>query len=424
MAGLAALFAIAALPGAPAVAQNSEACAGANAKLEQGQLTAARDSYLKTLASNPKSTCATSGLAKVTAAQNREKKLCAEGAALDKASKSEEADARYTAALRENARSKCAEKGLEPPDEGKSFDDWIDLLPKIVAAVGALLLLLLLPLAFLRLGWTWIRRKRPSLVVDPFADGAVEPKVGGGVTSLLEERLIDLRRSAALTRGSSLDLDLVLSDVELFDEDENFAEAVGGISEVSQLQIVVALLAWADQITHKRRFAVTGDLLPSGPKGAGVALAIYQRKSAYARVALWEKTIDDWLPDGGGQGVPGGAVGGADDPPDPAPFYRLAGAAAAWTQYQIGRALDKHVDILTSSGESFALVSAGLQLHRRGEIAQAAELYARALLIDPDNVAALANLAFAFRDAGLLRPALLLIVRARVELERKHGGRA
>lgn len=403
--------------------ESSAPCAGPNAKLAQGDLDAARDGYIEVLAANPNATCATSGLADVHASQNHEKKLCAEAAALDEADKAEEADARYSAALRENVGSACAKKGLKPPDDGRNFDSWVELLPKIAAAVGAVLLLILLVPLLIGLIWTWATRRRPSLVVKPFGHDAVEPKVGGGVASMVEERLIELRRSGERARGADLDLDLVMADVEMFADDESLADAVGGVSDVSQLQVVVAALALFDRLTHKRRFTVGGELLPKGPDGIGIALALDRRNAALARTGLWESNVDDWVVRPAPVAQPAAlaeAADGSEPPPDPAPYYLMAGAAAAWTQYEVGRALDESIEILTSSGESFALVSAGLQLHRADDLAGACELYARALQRDPDNVAATANLGFALRDLQLFLPALVMLVNARQTLERKH----
>ncbi len=267
---------------------------------------------------------------------------------------------------------------------------------------------------------TVFKRRRASLVVRAFVDNAVEPKVGAAVSALVEEQLLRLARAERRARDG-YDIDLVVAHVELLSEETNLAQAVEGIAEVPQLKLLVAVLSFVDSLIAKRRLAAGGELLPAGAEGSGVALALYRRKRLRARGALWSTSAGGSLapaPLGAAAGLP---AGGAPPPPDPSPYYELAVPAAWWVQYEAARDLDARVGLITSSAESFALLSSGLELHRAGSLDLAAEAYAQALEVDPDNVAALFNLALVLaRLTGFYLVSFLLVERARDALWRRY----
>jgi len=272
---------------------------------------------------------------------------------------------------------------------------------------------------------TVFKRRRASLVVRAFVDNAVEPKVGAAVSALVEEQLLRLARAERRARDG-YDIDLVVAHVELLSEETNLAQAVEGIAEVPQLKLLVAVLSFVDSLIAKRRLAAGGELLPAGAEGSGVALALYRRKRLRARGALWSTSAGGSLAPaplgaaavGAAAGLP---AGGAPPPPDPSPYYELAVPAAWWVQYEAARDLDARVGLITSSAESFALLSSGLELHRAGSLDLAAEAYAQALEVDPDNVAALFNLALVLaRLTGFYLVSFLLVERARDALWRRY----
>jgi len=359
--------------GAPATGAS---CPGAKAALERGQLEAARDEYLDVLASEAGSECAERGLRETTTATRAEQRLCAEGKALADSGDAEEAQQRYVNALAENVNSECATEGLKPPP-GKSLMDrvgeWSALLPKV-------LLGLFVGLGAIGLVVVSVKRFRnPSLVIKPFADGGVETKVGVAVAGLVEAELIDLSERGKGS-GDRFQLDFVVANVELLARDENLSEAMGSLAETSQLQLAVALMSLVDRLFGRRSLVAEGELMPPGDQGNGVLLALFRRNALQAREAQWAP-------------VPGDAAPASEDPPDPQPYYGLAPRAASWVQYEAARSLDSSVRLITESAESFALLVSGLALQRKASISRAELLYARALALDPDNVAALFNLA-------------------------------
>jgi len=307
----------------------------------------------------------------------------------------------------------------QPDDQGGGGSSWVDewsgRLPKVILALGSLALAAFVVLGFALLVITAARRLfRPSLTIKPFADTGVEAKVGAVVAALVERKLIDLSRKGRRS-GDAFQLDLVIANVELLARDENLATAVGGLADVSQLKVVVAVLALVDRLFGRRALVAEGELMPEGEKGRGLVLALYRHNELRARDAHWLPSPAPAIP------WPPLETVAANAPADPEPYYRLAGRAASWVQFEAARSLDSHVALMTDRAESFRLLADGLARHREGEIALAARAYAESLAVDPGNVAALVNLALLLaRYEHEYVAALVLLRYAQVVLERRH----
>jgi len=165
---------------------------------------------------------------------------------------------------------------------------------------------------------------------------------------------------------------VVVADVELLAENNSLESALKGLSEVSQLKFVVALLSLYDQI-FSRRLLIKGELAPPGDEGYGVVIGLESgRKGAVASGALWGGEVDR-------------------DGKKPDGYYALAERSAAWVQYEAAQSLASDVGLLTNSAQSFSLISEALAEQRLAKFDEAALLYAEALEIDPENVVALIN---------------------------------
>jgi hypothetical protein len=239
-------------------------------------------------------------------------------------------------------------------------------------------ILVVIALAILMLAM-WKRMMSASLTVRPFLDGAVEVKVGAGMASLVEERLVGaLRRKG---RGhAGYDLDRVAIDIELLAEDNDLAKAMERLADVPQLKVVGALMALIERMLPSRGLLAAGELLPAGRKGVGVALALYEGSRLRARSSLWEREVSLWFPGDGknstastseelggdekaGSREPAGDSNGLGDD-DHAAHYGLAAPAAWWVQYEAARVFDKNVSLVTNSAPSFSLVGVGLAHER------------------------------------------------------------
>lgn len=427
--GLAVLAALAmvavavqAAPGVQAApapsAEGAAPCGPPNSLLREGRLEKAQAQYLAVLSADPSAGCAVGGLNRVTAAEEAERRLCAEGAELAAAGQAEAATARYERALAKNVGSECAKKGLAPPQDESIWDEVVDALgdaiaylPKIPPALGGLFTILLIAFAVVALALVLRTRLRNSLVVKPFADKAVKSSVGAAVAGLVGDRLAALGRRAERSHDG-LDLDFVVADLELMAEDEDLAAAVGSMAEVPQLTLAIALLEFGDRFLPTNRLSVGGELLPAGPKGPGLSLVLYRRNGVRARGTLWHEEVRDWLP---------AAIGeeeGAVEDDDPSPYYALAKPAAWWVQYEAARNIDAGAGMVTSSARSFALMGAAIALERDDDPTAALRAYLQALAVDPDNVAALNNLAnLVARLTGLYAIAIVLLERALEALE-------
>jgi hypothetical protein len=332
--------------------------------------------------------------------------------------------------------------GTEVPggasDGGEDLGDWIveaaRAMPGIAEAAAILLISCLVVIALAMLAVTMSKRVlRASLVVRPFIDGAVGVKVGAGMASMVEERLVGALRRKDLVEAD-YDLDQVAIDIELLAEDNDLSKAMERLADVPQFKLVVAVMDLMERLLPARGLAAAGELLPAGRDGAGVSLALYQGNRLTARSSLWEDEVSLWFPGGSGrtrsdrrakaraQGqTDRNGQSAEDDALDPSPHYGLAAPAAWWVQYEAARVLDQNVSLVTNSAPSFSLVGIGLARERQGRVRAAEDAYASALDHDPDNVAALFNLAqLLAREHALYVPAALLLVRAEESLADRH----
>ncbi len=377
---LAAWFATAGIDGARAAGVG---CASAQASLERGQATQARDEYLELISGDESPPCAVAGLRATASTLSAETRLCAEGEALAKSGDNEAAQKRYVAALAKNVESECATTGLKPA-AGKSLKDriveWSELIPKLLIAVFSLLGVLLLAYVAAK------RWRHPSLVIKPFGNGGAEPEVGTAVAGLVEEELISLSEQGQGFEDG-FELDFVVANVELLARDEDLTTAMGGLAETSQLQFVIALMSLIDRLFGKRSLVAEGELMPPGDNGHGLMLALHGHNELRAREAAWSP-LDSAAPAG-----PVAAGEAGEEKPDPQPYYSLAPTAASWVQYQAARSLDSVVGLMTESPASFTLLARGIEAQRGEHLLLAEAFYSMALEVDPDNVAALFNLA-------------------------------
>jgi tetratricopeptide (TPR) repeat protein len=364
--------------------------------------------YLDVVAANGPQACAVEGLKAITTASRTESKLCAEGKLLAEEGKTKAAQRHYVAALRVNAASKCAEAGLTPaPQPEKSekdkkswleqaVDDVTNALKLFGAIAIALLVLVGIGLVFL----LFFRRRKASLSIESFSDGGVEPKIGSTVAALVERSLTDLSRRGRRSNDSYV-LDLVVADLELMATNKSLETALGGLTETSQLKLVIAVLGLIDRM-HGTHLVAKGELAPKGGDGRGLVLALQSESDGLqARGALWKKS----------------RMG----PKNPTPYYELAEPAAAWVQYEAARSLDARVALMTTSAKSFSLLSLGLAEHRLGKLDAAAEKYAEALTADRENVAAMFNLSvLLMRDPGWIRSGIFLQIRALAILQKRY----
>jgi tetratricopeptide (TPR) repeat protein len=381
------LFLFASAAAASGASAADPACARGASALERANPTAAETAYRAVLEGEPESRCAIAGLGEVTTQVHEEEKLCAEAKVAAAKEETEVAKKMYADALALNTDSECATSGLKPAaateeKEAKTgAEKYESNLKAVFASIGLWLVAVLVAIGVLLLVVFFWRRRRASLLVEAFGDESAGAKVGAVMAGLIRKRLSDLSARRSQSSGQ-YKLDLVVADVELLAENDSLESALKGLSEVSQLKFVVALLSLFDQI-FSRRLLVKGELAPAGDEGCGVVIGLESgRKGVVASGALWS----------------GKAVGESIKPGD---YYVLAERSAAWIQYEAAQSLASDVGLLTNSAQSFSLISEALAKQRLAELDEAALLYAEALKIDPENVVGLINLSvIVARDYG------------------------
>lgn len=401
-------------PGREQDATGGIPCAAADANRDKGELEKALHEYLDLLAADPSIPCAVDGAVGIERALRAEERLCKEGASLAASDQAAAARRRYARALTRNPGSSCASKGLAPAtgekEEKGSVETAVDDLTNFWKLAGLIAASVLVPIALLLLLRAWWQRRKPSLALEAFTDSAVEPKVGSGVTGLVEKRLNEL----SARRGDKRDnyaLDVVATDVELVAANEGLETALGKLADVPQLSIAVAILGMLDRIGGGRH-VVKGELVPPGDHGHGALLGLQAGPRLQAKGAIWDSGRPRLAP---------AAAGATAEGPSPAPYYGLVEPIAAWIQYEVARSVDAGVALITNSPKSFGLFSQALLDHRAERYELAAQGYGEALRADPGNVGALVNLSgLLARREKRFTDALILLIRAWTVLESRY----
>jgi tetratricopeptide (TPR) repeat protein len=263
--------------------------------------------------------------------------------------------------------SECAYRGLEGSTK-KSFSEHFD---HILSETGewlkrvalALIALAIVTLLVLRLTRTSL--PRPRLKVGDFGDSSESELNGVGMSAMLRTAIA----SEHTTR---------LRSVELVTSTSYTNESFSALGEVSsQIKTVLALLTLADQLVGRRRFSVAGQLLPEGPNGSGVSVALEYNGSYSANDNLWANDF-----------------GYANSHP----YFQLVVPCSAWIQHQVASASDASY-LPTRSGRSAAHLAAANEWQRDRNDPLAKQNYEKALTMDQGNTGALNNLALlAARD--------------------------
>ena len=248
--------------------------------------------------------------------------------------------------------------------------------------------------------WGWLRRRRwvrslgrlfgPALQIEAFEAGAMDKPVGPNFALLAQARIGGGRET-----GSHLYL------VTGEEPTNDYIATLQGTPQTQLLAVALTLLRFA---WRRPRLTVSGSLKP---------IADDQTAAATVSLRLDSRLIDTaefWLA----------------EPPaaklTPAASNRvLAVAVAGWIEHEV---IDETPGpparevLLSSDSRSWALFRAGSELNRMSLLDDAADLYERALAIDPDNVGALIDLAHLRRLDGhhagatvLARDAIDVIVR-------------
>jgi hypothetical protein len=297
----------------------------------------------------------------------------------------------------------------ESKDEKAWWEEAESFLKSFLTIAGLVIGTFLVVAGLLAIAWITKGRRRASLMIEPLADGGVDPKVGAVMAGLIQKRLAELSEERGRQSPGPYRLDLFIHpDLALLGRSESLQTALAGLADSSQFKIVVALISLIDQKVGDHLVA-KGELAPPGRDGYGVVLSLQSEKNGIeSNGSLWDGTVASTSAVNGNTAA--------------RPYYELADRSAAWIQYEAARALDKtEVSLMTDSARSFSLVSAASVRMRAGDPDGAAELYVSALTIDEENVAALINLsALLAGHYKLYEPAVKLLGQARVALWNRY----
>jgi tetratricopeptide (TPR) repeat protein len=344
----------------------AEACTRGEALANLGRLGSAEAAYLEDLKTKEGIECAPDKLAELGTRISE----CARARALSEAGQKAEAEKAYEKVLEAEPKSECAKTGLTNVG-GKSDRENLESLSSklgsiLLAAIlpVAIALFLLFTLLFGLARFPWTRNSRfilwllsPTIKIGEFDATWMAHGLGPQFTSLVRTELNpEPSGSLRMVTGHS--------------GSKEALEALNGISEAKG---VVAILSFFIDLL-RRSYEVGGALQPPGDKDAGVTVELTRDKGAVVEVALWNRDFEG----------PAGE--------DAKAMQALAVPAAAWVEHEIAAQLGKVGDLQSTDAQSWAFFRAGLAAQRKSLSDQAANLYLRALEIDPENGGALANL--------------------------------
>lgn len=374
------------------------ACLEAQALESLGRLDTAEASYLRELSTPAGVGCATRGLAQL----GRRTESCAGAEALEAANEDAAAHEAYSKALAANPANQCAISGLERTRSTTSFWDAVGqaaenagkLLAALVLALVSAAILILLWL-HLQTRWKWFPRmrdqwpakkiRRPTLQIGKFDDAALKERLGTPIAGLIRGRVT----WRSTDRNG---LDLVSGQAGI----ASTLSSLGDIS--SETKGALAIVNLLSATLPRRRFVLDGELQPAGAKGPGISLELTIQGGYDSLVTFWANPL------------------GLSKVDSVVAYQHMAIVAAAWVDHRIVSALDGE-NLLTRDPQSWALFSSGVEWQRQGDQALARYLYEQALIIDGDNVGALANLGIVERFENNFEEAEKLLGQAIDSLE-------
>lgn len=212
---------------------------------------------------------------------------CAYADALNAAGERGLAHDAYLKVLAANPASKCASKGVGATAATKSASDWLAAAGKVLAAVVAGLLLLaiiaLLLLQFqtrvplLRDVWPAKEIRRPTLEIEPLNDEAIESKLGAAVAGMIRGRVS--------WRKDRFGVGLVSGQAGL-------TTALSGLGDVSgDAKAAVAVIEFLTALLPRRRFTLTGELQSKSAEGSGISLEFKSDRGYEALITFWAKAL-------------------------------------------------------------------------------------------------------------------------------------
>jgi tetratricopeptide (TPR) repeat protein len=349
------------------------ACAEAQALESLGRLDAAEAAYLRELTTPTGAACAKSGLARL----GPRAESCALAEALEAAGERTAAHDAYLKVLAANPASQCAKSGVEKTRATTSFWSSVGQLAENAGKLLAALVLVLLSATILVLLWLhvqtrwkrfprmrdwWPAKKirRPTLQIGTFDDAALKERLGVPIAGLIRGRVnwrSKDRYGPNLVSGQA-----------------GIASTLNSLGDISsETKGAVAVVKLLTATLPRRRFMLGGEIQPAGAQGPGISLELTIQGGYDSLVTFWANPL------------------GLSKVVSITAYQHLAIVAAAWVDHRMVNAMDGE-NLLTSDPQSWAFFSSGVEWQRQGNYKLARQLYEQALIVDGDNVGALANL--------------------------------
>jgi tetratricopeptide (TPR) repeat protein len=203
---------------------------------------------------------------------------------------------------------------------------------------------------------SWITR--PKLEVGKFDDSALKERLALPIAGLIRSRINQTKDRYGL---------------HLVSGQTGLSTALDSLNDISsQVKAAMAIVKLLAAGLPTRRFTLTGELQPKGPEGPGISLALSRDGGIDHLYTFWAKPL------------------GLPEIESASCYQQLAIAAAAWVDFRLADA-DRE-QLLTADPLSWVYFRSAVEAQRLGQERRATQLYEWALVMDGQNVGALANL--------------------------------
>lgn len=224
----------------------------------------------------------------------------------------------------------------------------------------------------------------PRLQINDFKD--VTALTGHNSAFFLQQHLI------SLTRQRSASFQFVTGPITQLSVPTAVTSAIP-----NTFDWVKGLIAVLTMVSYRRLLVLDGVMHPATDRrGAGVTLMLARGKEVVSTTTFWEEEYSPYKP--------ASSVSGSVASQNPTPYFYLGESAAIWLLFQLMQLKRDSSEIKeltgTSNWRSCAMNAAGVRANTAEETSRAADLFVRAIKIDPDFSAPRANLAQLLLDKG------------------------
>lgn len=359
-----------------------------------GRLDAAEAAYTSELKTPATVGCAKAGLAHL----GQRAQSCDFAKALEETGEEKAAHEAYLKVLTLEPKSACAKSGFERTQTSTSWSqvgaDSESAVKLFAAGILVVLIMVILYLIWLMIQTRVVvlrdlppakKIRRQTLQIGNFDDAALAEKLSAPIAGLIRGR-VNWRRKDRYGPN-------------LVSGQAGIGDSLDALEDISgEVKGALAIVKFFTAKLPRRGFVLGGEIQPAGVDGPGISLELTVQGGYDSFATFWANPM------------------GLSGFTELAAYQHLAIVAAAWVDHRMVSAMDGE-NLLTLDPQSWAFFSSGVEWQRQGDYKRARDLYEQALIMDGDNVGAVANLGIIERYKKHFKEAEALLLEALLPTE-------